>query len=156
MGRENNIKPVKDLIFKGSRLHTMTKTSQVFARIDNIIMGSLPSMLSDNCQTRSYRHGILTLTTYSNAVATQLRYNTPNILSRLQKQPLFESIVRIDIKVIAKPREDYEPGKRQRNLTKASRDNCNMLKDTADTVNSDSLANSLRHLANTLENYGKD
>ncbi len=156
MGRENNIKPVKDLIFKGSRLHTMTKTSLVFSRIDNIIMGSLPSMLSDNCHTRSYRDGILILTTYSNAVATQLRYNTPNILSRLQKQPLLEDIIRIDIKVIAKPKEDYIPSKRQRSLTKASRENCNMLKDTADTVNSDTLANSLRHLANTLENYGKD
>ncbi|OUS01742.1 hypothetical protein A9Q81_09160 [Gammaproteobacteria bacterium 42_54_T18] len=134
----------------------MTKTSQVFARIDNIIMGSLPSMLSDNCQTRSYRHGILTLTTYSNAVATQLRYNSPNILSRLQKQPLLVDVVRIDIKVVAKTREGYEPSKRQRSLTKASRENCNILKDTADGVNSESLANSLRRLANTLENYGKD
>jgi len=156
MGRENNIKPVKDLIFKGSRLHSMAKTSQVFARVDNIIMGSLPSMLSDNCQTRSYRHGILTLTTYSNAVATQLRYNTPNILSRLRKQPLLEGIVRIDIKVIAKPKGSYESDKPQRSLTKASLENCNMLKDTADDMGSDSLANSLRHLASTLENYGKD
>jgi len=156
MGRENNIKPVKDLIFKGSRLHSMTETSQVFAKIDNIIMGSLPSMLSDNCQTRSYRQGVLTLTTYSNAVATQLRYNTPNILSRLQKQPSLEGIIRIDIKVIAKPKDDYKPAKRQRSLTTTSRENCNMLKETANTVNSDGLADSLRHLANTLENYGKD
>lgn len=153
MGRENNIKPVKDLIFKGSRLHALTKNSQVFIKIDNTVMGALPSMLSDNCQTRSYRNGVLTLTTYSNAVATQLRYNAPNILSRLQKQPTLRDIVRIDIKVIAKPKEAVI---HKRTLNKVSHQNCNMLKDTADAMDSDNLANSLRKLANTLENYGKE
>jgi len=153
MSRENNIKPVKDLIFKGSRLHSMAKNAQVFARIDNTVMASLPSMFSDNCQVRSFQNGVLTLTTYSNAIATQIRYNTPNILTRLKKQLSLAGIERIDIKVIAKPKETQET---KRTLHHVSSPNCSMLKDTAKTVGSDELANSLLKLANTLENYGKD
>ena len=153
MSRENNIKPVKDLIFKGSRLHSMAKNAQVFARIDNTVMASLPSMFSDNCQFRSYQNGVLTLTTYSNAIATQIRYNTPNIITRLKKQLTLIEIERIDIKVIAKPKEHLEA---KQSLPPVSGSNCNMLKDTAKTVGSNELANSLLKLANTLENYGKD
>lgn len=153
MSRENNTKPIKDLIFKGSRLHTMAKTSQVFAQIDNAVMTALPSMLSDNCNTRSYISNVLTLTTYSNAVATQLRYNSPNILSKLRRTSVFSEISRIDIKVVAKPKSARPVVKKSNRQTPHD---FHMLNDTADSINSDALATSLRKLASTLKNAGKE
>jgi len=155
MSRESNIKPVKDLIFKRSRLHSMAKISQDYASIDHKVMAALPSMLSDNCQTRSYVNHILTITTYSNAVATQLRYNANSILAKLKQQLIFNDISSIKIKVIAKPKEQTVQTQAHQ-FAQVSKSNCSMLKDTADAMGSDSLAGSLRKLANTLENYSKD
>ena len=158
MSRKTNIKPVKDLIFQGTRLQSMAKTSQVFDKTDNAVMSILPSMLADNCQTRSYRDNILTLTTHSSAVATQIRYNTPNIISRLKKSLAFRGIERIEIKVVAKPKTTLQPQHTQNQYYRphVSTPNCKMLQDTANNINSEPLAESLRHLAQTLKNYGED
>ncbi|OUS31671.1 hypothetical protein A9Q99_03635 [Gammaproteobacteria bacterium 45_16_T64] len=131
----------------------MAKTSQLFAKIDNTVMTALPSMLSEYCETRSYIETVLTLTTFSNAVATQLRYNTPNILSKLRRLNVFSEITRIDIKVIAKPKERLPP---QRKGNRVPLKNYHMLNDTADTISSDELATSLRSLASTLQNFDKN
>ena len=157
MSRKANIKQVKDLIFKGARLHSMAKTSKAFVGIDHAVMSILPSMLADNCQARSYNNNILTLTTHSSAVATQLRFNTPNILSRLKKHLLFKDILRIEIKVVATSKNILQPQpKSQSSRPPVSSPNCKLLENTANNIDSTPLAESLRHLAQTLENYGKD
>lgn len=159
MGRENNTKPVKDLLFRAQRLNRLANRSNQLGQFNRIFQSKLPAMLSQYCQVLDYQDGILHVETTSNAVATQLRFTKPQLLAKLRQGNPFQRLADIEIKL-------HIPEKRQskrklRPNSDVSNENRQLIRDTADFIaadNSDasqSLAKSMQKLASTLDKLGK-
>lgn len=160
MGRENNIKSVKDLLLHAQRLNRLASRSKQLDQFNRVFLSKLPSMLSQYCQVCDYQEGKLIVETTSNAVATQLRFTKPQLLAKLRQHHPFQRLVDIEIKISAP-----EPQKSKRRLrpnSNVSAANRQLLRDTADFIGSDnsqaskSLAESLKRLASTLDKLGKN
>lgn len=160
MGRENNIKSVKDLLFRAQRLNRLATRSQQLSQFNRAFLGKLPTMLSHYCQVCDYQNGILHVETTSQAVATQLRFTKPQLLGKLRQSPPFQRLTDIEVKV-AKPTSDSREARRRRPNSDVSPGNRQMLRDTAAHIAADdsneakSLASSLQRLASTLDKLGK-
>lgn len=161
MGRQNNIKPVKDLLFRAQRLNRLATRSQQLSQFNRAFLSKLPSMLSQYCQVCDYQNGVLHVEAKSQAVATQLRFTKPQLLSRLHQGNPFQRLRDIEIKV-AKPDPLERPRRRLLPNSDVSASNRQMLRDTADCIAEDSskesqsLAASLQKLATTLDKLGKN
>jgi len=150
MVHKKNTKTIKDLLSKGDRLCYLTQGSSAFSKINQAVTSALPSMLAEHCTTRSFQQGILTLVTTNNATATQLRYNTPALKLKLKKLPLLSGLEHIAIKVVASP---TQPKQRLKKPGKVSCNNRKLLRETADSLSADDLSETLKRLADTLDNH---
>lgn len=111
-------------------------------------------MLADYCQVRSYERGVLTLSAATGAAATQLRFLAPQILPKLRKYKYFNELEKISIRIQAASPVLHQH--KTRDVEPVSQANRQLLKETADSLSDPQLAESLRRLAMTLGNYGKD
>lgn len=159
MGRENNIKSVKDLLFRAQRLNRLATRSKQIDQFNRVFLRNLPSMLGQYCQVCDYQNGILYVETSSQAVATQLRFTKPNLLGKLRQSHPFQRLTDIELKItkpatsrvrrVLRPNSQVSPSNRQ------------LLRDTADHIAEDKskssqrLAESLQKLAATLDKLGK-
>jgi len=134
-------------------MHYLVQGSKAFAKINQAVISVLPSMLAEHCATRSYQQGVLTLETASNATATQLRYNTPSLKLKLKKLPILSDLEHIAIKVVT---NSTYPKRRLKKPEKVSRNNRRLLRETADSLSSDELSDTLKRLADTLDNHADD
>ena len=159
MGRENNTKSVKDLLFRAQRLNRLANRSNQLSQFNRAFLSKLPSMLGQYCHICDYQEGKLHVETTSNAVATQLRFTKPQLIAKLRQAPPFQRLTDIEIKVSAP-----EPKKQKRKLrphSDVSTVNRQMIRDTADFIASDTnessqrLAASMKKLASTLDNLDK-
>ena len=159
MGRENNTKSVKDLLFRAQRLNRLATRSHQLSQFNRVFQSKLPAMLGQYCQVLDYQDGILYIETTSSAVATQLRFTKPQLLAKLHQGNPFQRLADIEIKV-------HTPTKRQsQQIAKpnsdVSKENRQLIRDTADCIASDDshesqrLANSMQKLAATLDKLGK-
>lgn len=159
MGRENNIKSVKDLLFRAQRLNRLANRSNQLTQFNRAFLSKLPTMLSQYCQVCDYQNGVLMIETTSNAVATQLRFTKPQLLGKLRQSAPFQRLTDIEIKV-SKPTKTPEKRRLKPNSNVSSA-NRQLLRDTADHIadnndaSSKSLAASMKRLANTLDKLGK-
>ncbi len=160
MGRENNIKSVKDLLLRTQRLNRLATRSQQLSQFNRVFLSKLPTMLASYCQVRDYQNGVLQIEAQSQAVATQLRFTKPQLLGRLRQGQPFQRLSDIEIRVV-KPSTSAKPKRRLLPNSDVSASNRQMLRDTADYIAEDnsneakSLANSLQKLAATLDKLGK-
>lgn len=160
MGRENNIKSVKDLLFRAQRLNRLATRSQQLSQFNRAFLSKLPSMLSQYCQVCDYQDGVLHVEAKSQAVATQLRFTKPQLLARLRQGNPFQHLSDMEIKVV-KPAPLTQQRPRLLPNSNVSAGNRQMLRDTANFIASDessdsqNLASSLQRLAATLDKLGK-
>lgn len=151
-GPNHNIKRVRDLLVKARTLKQLTRQSQQLEQLNQRFLSRLPSMLAQYCRLKEYRNGQLIVRAYSAAVATQLRFTTPQIMMQLRKMPEFAALQRLDIQVgtpqpATSPKSSRPARKRQAVSSTATA----MLRDTAASLDADELAASLRKLARTLD-----
>lgn len=154
MGRKNNIKSVQDLISRARNLKHLASESRQIDSLNRLFLSRLPSMLSSFCQLLSYHNGKLVIETQSNAAATQLRFITPNLIQQLKKTREFSALQNIEFKM-APTKETRKPQAPIPKPLPVSRHNRQLLEQTADSVSSKELADSLRKLAKTLSKRGK-
>ena len=160
MGRENNIKSVKDLLFRAQRLNRLATRSQQLSQFNRAFSSKLPSMLSQYCQVCDYQNGVLHVEARSQAVATQLRFTKPQLLARLRQGNPFQRLSDIEVKVM-KPDPLNKPRRRLLPNSDVSANNRQMLRDTAafiacdQSTDAQKLASSLEKLASTLDKLGK-
>lgn len=151
---ETNIKNIRDLILHIQEVKSLTQKSRQTDELQALLCRLLPAMLADYCQVRSYEQGVLTLNAATGAAATQLRFLAPQLLQKLKKHNNFSRLEKISVRI-----QTTSPILRQhktRDVKPVSRANCQLLKETADSLSDPQLAESLRQLAMTLDNYGKD
>lgn len=133
---------------------SLTENSRQLSELNHILQNCLPEKLAQYCQIRNYRNGSLTLETSTGSAATQLRFMQPQIHSKLKKSSKFRALQSINIK-IASPQKTLDR-RYKRQLPAVSSQNQNLIRQTADELSDEGLAASMRNLADTLKNYGKD
>lgn len=159
MGRENNTKPIKDLLNRAQRLNRLATRSSQLSQFNRVFLSKLPTMISQYCQVLDYQNGVLMVETTSNAVATQLRFTKPQLLGKLRQGNPFQRLSDIEIKVSAP--DKLQPARKLRPNCEISNANRQLIRDTADFIASDnsdasqSLAKSMQKLAATLDKLGK-
>lgn len=161
MGRENNTKSVKDLLFRAQRLTRLANRSTQLNQFNKAFLTKLPTMLSQYCQVLDYQNGVLHVEVSSNAVATQLRFTKPQLLAKLRQSHPYQRLTDIDIKIAAPAKPEAKRQKRRPN-SDVSTANRQLIRDTADYIGNDhsnesqNLAESMKKLATTLDKLGKN
>jgi hypothetical protein len=113
-------------------------------------------MLAQYCRLKSYRNGRMIVQTHSATVATQLRFTTPQLIDQLRKLPEFVALQSLDIKVCAAPTKTPTLAlQKTRHHAPVSKRNTALLRDTADSLDSPELSESLRRLARTLDKLAR-
>ncbi|HAG95349.1 MAG: hypothetical protein CMK83_14160 [Pseudomonadales bacterium] len=152
MAQDGTIKNIRDLMLCNKEVKSLTENSLQVAELNHILATSLPSKLAQFCKVASYRNGALHLETRTGAAATQLRFMQPQIFSKLKKSSKFRALQSINIRIAAAPAQLDRHYKRS--LPTVSRQNCLLIRQTADTIADHQLADSMRNLADTLKNRG--
>ena len=155
MGRKNNTKSVQDLISRARNLRHLASESRQLDSLNRLFLSRLPSMLSNFCQVLSYHNGKLVIETQSNAAASQLRFITPNLVQQLKKTKEFAALQNLEFKV-APTKVARKPQAPIPKPFHVSSHNRQLLEQTADSVTSVELADSLRKLAKTLGKQRKN
>ena len=132
----------------------LTENARQIHELNLIFEQFVPNMLAQFCKIRHYMNGSLTLEASSGAAATQLRFLQPQLISKLKTQPKFSGLHTITVKV-AGPKAQLDRHYKRKAIA-VSQQNQELIRDTASTINDDDLASSMRKLADTLNNYGKD
>ena len=132
---------------------SLTEQARESDELQRYLQRLLPSMLADYCQIRSFENGVLALSAATGAAATQLRFVAQQLLPKLQKTNLFKGLEKITIRVQAPV--DVRPTHAVRSTPPVSRSNCQLIRDTAENIQDQGLADSLRRLAITLGKNGK-
>ena len=154
MAQDITIKNIRDLMLCNQEVKSLTENSLQVAELNHILASSLPSKLAQYCQVASYRNGALTLETSTGSAATQLKFIQPQIFAKLKKSSKFRALQKITIRIAAlQPKLDRHYTRR---VPSVSEQNCSLIRQTADTIEDNQLADSMRNLAKTLGNYGKD
>lgn len=151
---ETNIKNIRDLISRAREVKSLTEKSRKTDELQRAVQYLLPSMLADYCQVQSFERGVLTLNAATGSAATQLRFVAQQIIPKLQKNPIFKDLEKIQIRIQAP-----EPVLRTHQVRKVpavSSTNCQLIRETAESVSDKGLAESLQKLAITLSKNGKD
>ena len=135
-------------------MKSLTEKSRKSDELQRALYQVLPSLLADYCQVRSYDQGVLTLSASTGSAATQLRFVTQQILPKLKKIHIFKELEKIQIRVQAP--DPVLHTHQVRHLPPVSRSNCQLIRETANSISDQGLADSLQKLATTLSKDGKD
>ena len=73
--------------------------AKTLSKLDDIIQRVLDEKLKGRYKIAGYEKGVLTFLTDNSATATQIRYQTPEILKRLRSQSQWAGLVTINVKV---------------------------------------------------------
>ena len=132
---------------------SLTENSLQVAELNHILVSALPTKLAQFCSIASYRNGSLVLLAQTGSAATQLKFMQPQIFSKLRKSNKFRALQEINIKIQGtQPKLDRHY---KRAAPTVSEQNRALIRQTADALTDEPLADSMRKLADTLRNYGK-
>ena len=73
--------------------------AKALSKLDDTIQNILDANLKGRYKIAGYEKGVLTFLTDNGATATQLRYQTPEMLRSLRSQPQWAGLVTISVKV---------------------------------------------------------
>ena len=133
---------------------SLTENSLQVAELNHILASALPEKLAQFCTVASYRNGSLTLQAQTGSAATQLKFMQPQISAKLKKFSKFSALQEISIRIAAQqPKLDRHYKRETPAVSTQSRE---LIRQTANNLADQELAASMRKLANTLENYGKE
>lgn len=82
-----------------SPLGKIVERVQAIAHCQDCFTRVLGEELSRQCRLGQYENGVITLFTHSGAVATQLRFQVPQLLSQLREDKQFAALRSIQVKV---------------------------------------------------------
>lgn len=82
-----------------SMLGKLIHKAQVITDLNRTVQQTLDSNLKDRYQIAGFDNGVLTFLTDNSATATQIRYQVPEILSQLRKEPQWAGLISIQVKV---------------------------------------------------------
>lgn len=136
-------KDVKQLTAYAHQLH----------ELNHILQNFMPSMLIQYCKIKQYEYGNLKLEASSGSAATQLRFLQPQLMQKLKSHPKFSALQNISV-VVSKPTQTLDRHY-SRAVDAPSKQNCNLIRQTASSIEDDGLSAAMANLAKTLENYGK-
>ncbi|MEE2729211.1 MAG: DciA family protein [Pseudomonadota bacterium] len=154
MAQDSTIKNIRDLMLCNQEVKSLTENSLQIAELNHILATALPAKLAQFCSIGSYRNGALILEARTGSAATQLKFMQPQIFGKLKKSSKFRALQNINIRIAApQPKLDRHYIRR---APVVSAQNRTLIRQTADTLSDQNLASSMRKLADTLENYGKN
>jgi hypothetical protein len=82
-----------------SLLGKLVNQAQSLENLQQLFTKILDPAISADCRIGDYQLGVLTLFVKNGAMATQLRYQVPDLLSTLRKIPTWAGLVSIQVKV---------------------------------------------------------
>ena len=88
------MEPIDQLLNSGI-LKSIRQKSQQLVYLNQLVQTVLDNELKPHCQVANYEKGMLTLATDNAAFATQLRYQTPELIKILQQQSPFKDLKNI-------------------------------------------------------------
>jgi len=140
-------------MLRNKEVKTLSEQSLQTRELSHTLKSVLSPKIAQYCMLNSYRNGVLTLDTTTGSVATQLKFMQPQIMARMKHTREFQALQEIRI------RNGAPPPKLDRQYTRpaphVSEQNRSLIRQTADTIDDQPLAASLRKLADTLDDYGK-
>ena len=148
------IKNIRDLLLYNKKVTSLTQDREKSHEQNLILQENLPKKLSQFCQLIQYQNGTLIIRANSGSAATQLRFLQQKLTNSLKKHSQFSALNTIKIKVADQPLKLDRAY--TRTVKAVSERNRNLLRETANNLADQDLASSMRNLANTLENYGRD
>lgn len=92
-------KTVHSVLSKGAQLQSILAKVQALKKIETKIKQFLPNYLQAHYTVANYRDNCLILQTDNSAIATQLRYLSTDLLTKLRTQAGMPSIISIKINV---------------------------------------------------------
>lgn len=150
LGQDQNMQMNKLLKRPSRQLAGLLDTIDDLKVLSGVVMEHLDSAYADHYRLANYRQGELVLTTHSTAWATRMRYLIPELLKKLQEEPVFEALksisCRVDLVMDAKAwalLEEPSPTVRLR-LTSQTR---SLLKRVAESLHSSELKKAFLRLA---------
>lgn len=152
MTLEIKTKRLRDILARVGSVKSLTDASVRLAKIDRLLKSALPSLLADYCQVKSCSTRELTIEAYSQAVATHLRFSSPKLLEKLQRQEELSKLEIITIRVGTVPQK-IVPNTPAQKPNKVSQANCELLHATAESMGSPELKGALERLAKTLDRH---
>lgn len=132
----------------------LTENARQLHELNHILEQFMPNMLIQYCHIKAYLNGALTLEASSGAAATQLRFLQPQLIPKLRTHPKFSGLQSITVKVAGQKLKLDQHYTREAKAV--SKQNQSVIRETASAIHDDALASSMRKLADTLENYGKE
>lgn len=104
MRHPGQLKTIQTLIQgRGSRLETLRFEAEIQLNRTQLVLEALPQTLGESVSVGQLRDGLLTLYVPKAAVASQLRFEEPNLVRVLSAHPLFFGIRRIQCRVRPAP-----------------------------------------------------
>lgn len=84
---------------RATTLGQLINKANAIASLDTMIQDMLPKELKGRYKVASYEKGILTFLTNNGATATQIRYQTPELMRVLRLNPQWAGLINIKVKV---------------------------------------------------------
>lgn len=115
------VKPLKNIIATDSNtLEKLIDQSNKLLALTAVLQKNLASDIGQHCRVAGYSKGVLTLAVGNASWATQIRYNSPEIIEQLSKTPEFKKIKTIKCFVQAQPVESPKAQKQRSQLDLAA------------------------------------
>lgn len=149
--KESPTKPVSSLLQPNHRdLQTVLSKVKAIATLNQHIQPLLDPKLQPYCQVANLSNGILVMLATNSSVATQLRYQTADILTKLRSNPSLRHIKEIQCKVRPPIKITVERGqsnKKPEKMTPLSTETAETLLAMADTIEDPTLRATLQRIA---------
>ncbi len=136
-------------LFQQSQFERMVVRSKQLASLNRHLETHLPAPLAQHCHIANYRDNELVLVADNATWATRLRYLAPDLITALQKTPVFKGLKNVHCRV-AQPSASSPASATQTDAPISrhiSTQSAEILKATADSVSDEKLSESLLRLS---------
>lgn len=136
-----------------NELLTVLSKVQAIDRLNKVFKPLVDDKYQRYCQVANLTNGVLVVLTANGSVATQMRYQTRDLIKALRKDPAFSHIKDIQFKV--RPRQapvferPVDKSKERKPATPLSSDTAELLLDMASTIEDPTLRAIMEKIAKT-------
>ena len=149
--KETFTKSIATLLQPNHRdLQTVLSKVKAITHLNQLVAPMLEASLRPHCQVANLSKGILVMLAANSSVATQLRYQSPDLLKKLQGNPSLRHIREIQCKVRPPVTVTVERGKTSKKQEKAallSTETAETLLVMADTIEDPELRSIMQRIA---------
>ncbi len=129
----------------------------VFARakhlqaLNQLLLQTLPSQLRDHCQLANLADRRLTILVANGSIATQLRWQTADILQQLRQHPPFQHIQELQLKVRPNPLTAVTAEAPPRRVTALTPETARIVAEIAEGIDHPGLKAALQRIASHVK-----